>query len=163
MTDVRPAYQGELMLAGWTDSHTTGAKVTFWLPDQDALEAFRHLTVRKGRTAGQRFMAVLIQIGDDEQPIEPGSDTKPAKRNNALALSAVQVCKADAFHQYVASCAGYLPATQAEREALAAEFMRDYCRIESRRELDESPTAAQMFARLMGEYRDWCRATGVQA
>jgi hypothetical protein len=151
------------MLAGWTDSHTTGAKVTFWLPDQDALEAFRHLTVRKGRTAGQRFMAVLIQIGDDEQPIDPGSDTKPVKRNNALALSAVQVCKDSTFHEFVAGAVGYLPASQAEREEVAAEYVRDYCRIESRAELDQSPTAAQLFARLMAEYRDWRVATGATA
>lgn len=160
MSDVKPAYQGELMLAGWTDSHTTGAKVTFWLPDQESLEAFRHLTVRKGRTAGQRFMAVLIQIGDDEQPIEPGSDTKPARRNNALALSAVQVCKDSTFHDFIAEAVGFLPADVAGREAIAADYLRDYCHIESRAELDASPTASQLFARLMGEYRDWRRATG---
>lgn len=159
---VRPAYQGELMLAGWTDNHTTGAKVTFWLPDQEALEAFRHLTVRKGRTAGQRFMAVLIQIGDDEQPIEPGGDGPPrmAKATNPITVTAVLTCRDAAFQEFASGELGYMPDTAQEREQMAADFVRGYCRIESRRELETSPTAAQLFSRLMAEYQDWRMATG---
>lgn len=159
MSEVRPAFQGEMMLAGWTQNHNSGTKVSFWINDED-LEAFKHLTARKGRTAGQRFMAVLVQIGDDEQPIESGQD-KPAERTrNALTLSAVNVCKAEAFQEFVSEAAGWRPSEPDERENQAADYLRDYCRIESRRELDNSPTAAQLFARLMSEYRDWCRATG---
>lgn len=159
MTDVRPAYSGELMLAGWSDSHTAGAKVTFWLPDQESLEAFRHLTVRKGRTAGQRFMAVLIQIGDDDQPIEPGEDSA-ARPSHALAKSAALICRTEAFQDFVASVNGWTPSDAERREEMAANYVRGWCRVESRSELDRSPSAAQLFARLMTEYRDWCRATG---
>lgn len=159
MTDVRPAYSGELMLAGWSDSHTAGAKVTFWLPDQEALEAFRHLTVRKGRTAGQRFMAVLIQIGDDDSPVNPGEDSSP-RESHALARSAAVICREDAFQEFVASINGWTPSDAERREEMAANYVRGWCRVESRSELDRSPTAAQLFARLMTEYRDWCRATG---
>ena len=58
------------MLAGWQETHNGGAKVIFWLPDASDLEVFRGLTVRKGNTAGQRFMAVLVEVGDDERPKE---------------------------------------------------------------------------------------------
>ena len=162
MSDIKPAYQGELMLAGWTDNHTTGAKVTFWLPDQEALECFRHLTVRKGRTAGQRFMAVLIQLGDDDQPIQPGEEGRSEKPSHALAISAAAVCRASAFQEYVGSIRNWYPSEAKDREDQAAEYVREFCRVESRSELDNSPTAAQLFARLMGEYRDWSRATGAQ-
>lgn len=160
MTDVRPAYSGELMLAGWTDSHTTGAKVSFWLPDKESLEAFRYLTTRKGRTAGQRFMAVLIQIGDDEQPIQPGTEGRSPKESNALARSAVLICKEPVFQEFVGQALGWHPSEAQTREEQAADYVREYCRIESRSELDKSPTAAAMFGRLMEEYRDWRRATG---
>jgi hypothetical protein len=154
VTDVRPAYQGELMLAGWTDSHTAGAKVYFWLPDVESLDAFRFLTVKKGRTAGQRFMAVLVQIGDDEQPVEPSED-RSQREGHALAKSAALICKSDAFQDFVSAALGWQPAKPEEREEQAADFVRQRCRVESRSELDRSPTAAQLFARLMAEFRDW--------
>ena len=61
------SFQGELMLAGWKDTHNGGATVTFWLPDPAELEVFRGMTAKKGNVAGQRFMAVLAEIGDDEK------------------------------------------------------------------------------------------------
>ena len=156
MSDVKPAYAGELMLAGWTQNHTSGAKVCFWLPDDDALEAFKHLTVRKGNTAGQRFMAVLVQIGDDDQPIEPGADTERPK--HGLSRSAALICKTEDFQAFVGVREGWIPKAVDARAALAAPHMRAFCRIDSRAELDSSPTAAQLFARLMREYQDWQRA-----
>ena len=61
------SFQGELMLAGWKDTHNGGATVTFWLPDPAELEVFRGMTAKKGNVAGQRFMAVLVEVGDDEK------------------------------------------------------------------------------------------------
>jgi hypothetical protein len=71
------AFKAEVMLAGWSESHDSGAKVTFWLPDASDLDVFRTMTVRKGRTAGQRFMCVLALIGEDEQPepVDPPAPT----------------------------------------------------------------------------------------
>ena len=75
MSDAPIAFQGEMMLAGWQESHTQGVRVTFWLADANALDPFRSATVRKGKTAGQRYMAVLVEIGEDEKPIRhPSND-----------------------------------------------------------------------------------------
>lgn len=150
---VLPAYQGELMLAGWSATHSGGAKVTFWLPDDTALEAFKHLTVRKGNTAGQRFMAVLVQIGDNDEPITPGSDTQ--RPQHALSRSAALICKSDDFQQFVKSKTGYLPTDPQKRDELAAQYVRDFCRVESRSDIDKSPTAQQLFQQLMADYRAW--------
>ena len=54
--------QSEVMLAGWSESHTGGCKVTFWLPDSESLEPFKGLTVIKGKVAGQLFMMVLAPV-----------------------------------------------------------------------------------------------------
>lgn len=157
--NIKPAFQGEMMLAGWTQSHNSGTKVSFWINDED-LEAFKHLTARKGKTAGQRFMAVLVQIGDDEQPVSPGGDAPARRPSTALALSAVTICRDPVFQEFVGEAVRWHPTDAAAREEQAAEYVRDYCRIESRSELDKSPTAAQLFSRLMAEYRDWRKATG---
>ena len=75
MTDTPIAFQGEVMLAGWNESHTQGVRVTFWLQDPAALDPFRNATVRKGKTAGQRYMAVLVEVDDDEKPMRhPSND-----------------------------------------------------------------------------------------
>lgn len=66
MTDLIPTYSGEIMLASWKETHTGGAVVSFFLPDPADLDVFRGMTVRKGGTAGQRFMAVLVEVQDDE-------------------------------------------------------------------------------------------------
>lgn len=58
----------ELMLAGWGVTHNGGIKVTFWLSDDDDLAYFKDATVRKGKTAGQRYQAVLVQLTDDDKP-----------------------------------------------------------------------------------------------
>jgi len=96
-----PSINLEMMLAGWTDSHSGGAKVTFWLPDADALESFKEMTARKGNTAGQRFMAVLVMLGDDETP-QPIPKKEPAKEKiGPLALLAVQLCKNPEFTKWL--------------------------------------------------------------
>jgi hypothetical protein len=159
MSDIKPTFQGEVQLAGWTQTHNSGVKLTLWLADERDLEPFKAMTARKGRQAGQRMMAVFVEIGDDEQPVQG----EAPRESKALRLSAIQVCKADAFQQFVANAAGYMPQEAAEREQLAADHIKRFCRIESRADLDKSPTGAQLFARLMQEYREWCRATGVQS
>lgn len=83
---IKTAFQGELMLAGWKESHTSGATVTFWLPDAEDLSVFRGMTARKGNVAGQRFMAVLVEVHDDEAlPTEPVKTTALKPPANALA------------------------------------------------------------------------------
>lgn len=62
------AFQGELWLLGWRETHNGGATVTFQLSDPSELDAFKRMTIRKGRVSGQRVACVLVEIGDDEKP-----------------------------------------------------------------------------------------------
>ena len=66
-----PAFQGELWLLGWRESHSGGATVTFQLSDPSELDAFRRMTVSKGKVAGQRLACVLVEIQDDETAARP--------------------------------------------------------------------------------------------
>lgn len=145
------AFQGELMLAGWAETHTGGSKVTFWLPDAEALDVFRSMTVRKGNTAGQRFMAVLVEIGDDEQPKQVADKPK----GGVLSRDAALICANVDFQNFVADKAPGLHMESESDLQAAAAYVRLICRITSRAELDHSPTARQLFGQLMEDYRAW--------
>lgn len=87
MSQLKPAFQGELMLAGWNESHNGGVKITFWLPDSSELEAFKSMTVKKGNTAGQRLAVVMVEIDDNETPLnqQPVKPTEPKPEPNLFA------------------------------------------------------------------------------
>lgn len=150
---VPTAYQGELMLSGWKETHTGGAQVTFWLPDSESLEPFRHMTVRKGNTAGQRFMAVLVLLDDDDTPIANTDQTKP--KGGPLAKSAALLCQSAEFQAFVASIEGMSLETPEGRELQATDHVKSACGINSRAELDNSREASTKFSTLMARYRDW--------
>lgn len=66
---MKTVFEGEMQLAGWSETHTGGCKVTLWVPSPEDLEPFKALTARKGNTAGHRMVAAFVEIGDDEQPV----------------------------------------------------------------------------------------------
>lgn len=146
-------FKGEMQLAGWNESHNGGAKVVFWLSDAADLEAFKRLTVRKGDKAGQRIMAALVEVGDDELPIPPQPSAPVAQQPKGAAL-----CKLAALWAqtpaFQAWCEEHHPVAWADalerimepsEEELAAEVIRIVCDIGSRAELDHNPRAAAAF------------------
>lgn len=139
---IQPSFQGEVMLAGWSETHNGGAKVTFWLQDSDDLEAFKRMTVAKGKTAGQRLALVAVEIGGDEQPVQ--RQDKP--KGGELARLAGQLCQNSQFQEWCES----------ESAEAAAEWLRSVCDIESRAELDHDAGAANKFHQLVRlPYLEW--------
>lgn len=142
---MKPTFQGEVMLAGWKESHTSGAVVSFWLPDADALDVFRGLTAKKGNTAGQRFMAVLVEVNDDETPKEP-EPVQPAHRQlGPLALLACQWCRDAQFQAWAGHNWPHADDSGPLTEEQCRMLVLDICKIGSRRELDTVPAAAAKF------------------
>lgn len=127
---VPVAFQGEVMLAGWSQTHNGGAKVTFWLQDDTDLEAFKAMTVAKGKTAGQRLALVAVEIGDDEQP-----KVQPEQKGGELAKLAGMFCQSTAFWEFC----------RADDADEARDWILGVCGIQSRRDLDHNPKAAQLF------------------
>lgn len=151
---MTPTFQGELMLAGWGETHNGGAKLTFWLPDASDLAVFRGLTVRKGNTAGQRFMAVLVEVGDDEQPA-PATDAAvqaaatEAVKGGQLSKVAAMLCRDPEFRQWFCDrglnkCRDDPLGLRDDHDSVV-EALRWHCGIESRAELDHNPEAARIF------------------
>lgn len=164
---IKPSFQGEIMLAGWQESHTAGAKITFWLPDSASLEVFKGMTSKKGNTAGQRFMAVLVEVGDDDQPIAPETPAKP--KGGELARLAGIWCNDKEFYDWIRplydiKLGGNGSGTGDIEIGLDVEswklFNRHailvFCDIDSRADLDNNPEAAQKFHRLIRiPYMEW--------
>ena len=132
-----PIFSDEVQLAGWSESHTSGAKVTFWLSDPAQLSAFRGMTERRGKTAGQRLAMVLVEINDDETLAdEPPSTTKLGP----LCALAVAWCSDAPFLAWWQRQRGHMAGDVDVRGDILAT-----CGIKSRRELDADARAAAVF------------------
>lgn len=148
---VPVAFQGEVMLAGWSQTHNGGAKVTFWLQDDTDLEAFKAMTVAKGKTAGQRLALVAVEIGDDEQPkpvmSNPMTEAPAKPKGEKLSWLAVQFCKNPHFWDF-AGVSG---------EVTAREWiLRMSGCVNSRSELDSNEDAALLFhTNVRKPFRNW--------
>jgi len=132
MTRTPTAFEGEVMLAGWQESHNGGAKVIFWLPEPAALEPFRLATVRKGKTAGQRYMMVLVELGDDEKPLQHPSNAAHLKITS------------DKFLDYAIS-KGRAGARIAWDTKKAREWAKWVIGVDSLSELDSDPAALERY------------------
>ncbi len=147
---MKPTFQGEVQLAGWSETHTGGCKITLWLSDPSDLDVFRALTVRKGNTAGHRLACVLVEIGDDEQPVEPPASEKP--KGGPLAKLAGQWSNDPIFWEWLEEEVGRKVASAED----AAGLVRHICMVASRAELDNDAAAADRFHRLVRRpYADW--------
>ena len=134
---MNPTFQGEVMLAGWSETHNGGAKVTFWLSDPDELAAFKQMTVAKGKTAGQRLVCVLVEIGDDELPKPPPEPEE--RKGGPLAKLAGMLCQSKDFQEWSGSVS----------DNEARKFILNECHISSRIDLDHDPFAAELFHKAM--------------
>ncbi len=133
---VPVAFQGEVMLAGWSQTHNGGAKVTFWLQDDTDLEAFKAMTVAKGKTAGQRLALVAVEIGDDEKPVSRDAGiTASEPKGGELAKLAGMFCQQPEFWEFCGQ----------SNAAEAAAWIRVVCHVASRADLDHNPAAAKLF------------------
>jgi hypothetical protein len=169
---MTPTHSGEVQFVRWTDSSKGGPCVTFRLHDREELEAFIGME-------GKRFMAALVGIADDETPLEPVKSnlveshqvkTEDKPKGGALAKLAGQWCADPVFWEWlwasldassramskslkseVTSPSPYTSSARAISEEWATSWVRHFCDIESRAELDHDPEAADKFHRLIRE------------
>ncbi len=160
---IKPTFAGEMQLAGWSETHTGGCKVTFWLQSSEDLDAFRALTVRKGNTAGHRFMAALVEIGDDEAPVvdHPVPDTPVADHEPAPVIQKggerAKLCGIwcntpdfqDWMRRHYPAAWRLLHPDAVQAQERAAIVLRHALDITSRSELDHDQNAAERFETLI--------------
>jgi len=153
--NITPSFQGEVQFRRYSDTSTQGQQIVLTLQDREALQAFIGLE-------GKRFMAVLVQIGDDEQPIPPNStELKQREHLGDLCWRAVQWCRDPEFWSWVNQAnpeIGYL----CDTEDMAKDYICTLCGIESRKELDTNQEAATKFHKLIrGPFQKYLIARGI--
>lgn len=161
--EVAPTFAGEVQFRRYSDTSTQGTQIVLALPDREALQSFIGLE-------GKRFMAVLVQIGDDEQPVIPdiGNPTSGNKGKSHiqreplgdLCWRAVQWCKDPEFWEFLT----FDPVIKGmvSDEAGAKHYVQIVCGVESRKELDANPEAARKFNQFIrGPYQKHLIARGV--
>lgn len=144
----KPFFHEELQFLRYTDSSNSGPTVTFALTDRDLLNVFVG-------AKGKRFACVLIEIGDDEQPVEAPPAAAPPKpahpKGGHLAREAGILCNDRAFQRQIELD---YPRLWGEALALydagdlakcAADVVRRVCGVNSRAELDHDIDAANKF------------------
>jgi hypothetical protein len=74
-----------------------------------------------------------------------------------LARSAVQICKEENFQFFVLERIGGKRERKYLSELAAADYIKQRCKVESRKDLDTADGAKERFGALMAEYREWLR------
>lgn len=150
--NVTPTFQGEFQFRRYSDTSTQGQQVVFAVADREALESF----IGK---EGKRFMAVLVQIGDDEQPVPP----EPKERLGPYCYQAVKWCADPEFQRFMLT---HLPRprTSPPSDAKWAEIaVKQICGVDSRKEIDGNEHTKRMWReRIAGPYRKWRIARGLE-
>jgi hypothetical protein len=130
------AFEGEVQLLRWSETSNQGATITLQLADAADLERFKTMTLAKGKQAGQRLAAVMVEVGDNEQPV-----IQPKQKVGELCIMACKFCVDKTFWKWLerhfnADCTS---------ESEAADIIYDLCEITSRKQLDTDPSAAERF------------------
>ena len=162
MAEPNPTFPGEVQFRRYSDTSTQGTQIVLALPDREALQSFIGLE-------GKRFMAVLVQIGDDEQPVagnpvttDIGNPTsgKPREPLGDLCWRTVNWCKEPEFQEWVASRLQCHPEAVGEEQAKQYILMK--CGVTSRKHLDEVPWAGRKCREfIVGPYQKHLIARGI--
>lgn len=148
--------ESEVMLLSWSETSSGGAKIVLQLPDPDALEPFKRMTLATKSTAGQRLMAVFAVVEEGEPEGDHAHRTL-----GPLALLAVRWCRDPKFLAW----AGFSYPDERTHFLLTQEEARalilDRCKIGSRRELDLVPAAGKVFnEQFRVPFMEWLRNNG---
>ena len=160
---MNPTYSGEVQFAGYSDSSRSGPRITLRLAERADLESFVG-------SEGKRYMLALVEIGADEQPVQPQS--KPA---GPLCKWVAIRCKEQSFINFLrpvydkalgGSGNGWGDVSpehdfEGNVEKWAAHAVRFFCEVESRADIDGNDIAEERLHRIIRQpYADWLAARG---
>lgn len=151
---MTPSFQGEVQFRRYSDTSTQGAQVVLALDDRDSLNVF----IGK---EGRRYMAVLVEIGDDEQPVQPTKAEKPkASPIGDLCRWSVIRCGEPTFWEFLNTTFPSADTVASEDEA--GDLLKFVCNVKSRKDFDTDPKARAYFDRLIRHpYQKWVIAKGL--
>jgi hypothetical protein len=143
-----PAWNEEVMLLGWSDG-PKGQTVTFLLQPQGDQHPFMRVE------RGAQYMAVMLEISDDEQIVDQVKRERLEKAPQKLSNAAAQIIKNLHYWEWHA-CMGDPVRSAAE----ADKALKGCLDIESKRELDHDAEAVRRFRAHMSEFEIWQKEKG---
>lgn len=163
---MNTTFSGEVRFKSYADSSSAGARVTFTLDDRKHLSEFVGLE-------GKRYMLAIVEIGDDEQPVQQPVEKPEKEPIGDLCHWAVLRCREGLFYQFIAPIYdkfmggaglghGDLDINDMKKEEFCkhAVLVLSGCNS-SRKELDTDARAAQNFKeRIMRPYQRYYLAAG---
>ena len=96
---------------------------------------------------GTRYQAVIVEIGDDEQPVVQKPENK-----HRLSQQAAILCNEPAFRTFLARDCSDIHMFDI---CMAEDAVRDFCVVMSRSEFDTNAEAAARWRDLKAEYEAW--------
>lgn len=106
---------------------------------------------------GTRFQCVLFQVGDNEEFVP----TQESMEGTRAVAKAGELCRREGFYNYLCSLDAGL--TGADEGVDAAEMLKNYLGIDSRRELRTDPGSLRRFNNLVSAYMEETGDWNVQA
>lgn len=165
---IESTYHGEVRVVRSSYTSKTGPTLTLALHDIDELNKVQGMD-------GKRYMLALVEIGDDEQPVQPEK-----KKGGPLSILAARWCREPEFLNFIrpiydrqlgGNGSGWGDVSPDDfdhdqalgLEQYAAHCIKVLCDCEqSRRELDIDAAKGEKFHRLIrGPYIKWMAARGV--
>ena len=137
-TDPIIAFQSEVQLIGWAETNARGRTITLQLNEDGEGHPFAAARTKQGKTAGQRYAIVMVQIGDDEKPVA-----------KTPAQMAFLLCKDEAFQHFI----NERSFVNVNDEDTARACVLEACGIKSRSQLDKDPGARSAW--LTQFYNPW--------
>lgn len=132
---IEASYHSEVRFVRSSYSSKTGTTITLALPDSDELAKVQGFD-------GKRYMLALVEIGDDEQPVQPKAGEVVEKmKGGHLARQAGIWCDTPHFWGWLESV-HHMPVKNSNK---AADVLREMLGIGSRAELDNNESAAERF------------------
>lgn len=149
MSTITPSWQGEVQFRRYSDTSTQGQQLVFAVHGREELESF----IGK---EGKRFMAVLVEIGDDEQAVQPIAKPKEREHLGDFCYRAVMMANSIEFRHWAHGQTHGAHTYSVENEREAGFFIRSLCEVDSRKELDTDLGAADRFRRrILGPWQKY--------
>lgn len=98
-TDQIIVLKDEVQLLGYGETDSGGPWIKLRLQEPGQLAPFRGQAKATPNKCGQRYALVLVEIGDDEMPVQQGQKTPSTGRN--YAFQCVEIFEHDQFIEYM--------------------------------------------------------------
>lgn len=148
-----PAYNGEVMLCGWSDSEK-GKTVKWWLDEEADRHPFAGYGKRSGNTPGSLFMAAFVVLQDAGGAVDQDQQSVAEGRGRRLSAQVHLMITSPMFVQFMTERSQKTAALQSKGlgwdsmhngEMMTKAYIKSFLGIESLADLDRDARKAERF------------------